>query len=98
MPNVKLELSHESMDALFVDLLNDNLETILYTDVNYIHPDDYVYNMNLAESIVPLMRYQKDAYEFDKWYANVYVPMINKYQEKYESLTSEDEGESDDNV
>lgn len=98
MTNVKLELSYESMDALFVDLLNDNLETILYTDVNFIHPDDYVYNMNLAESIVPLMRYQKDAHEFSIWYADVYLPMLNKYNEKYESLTSEDEGESDDNV
>lgn len=95
MNTVKLELSEESMDALFVDLLNDNLETILYTDVGYIHPDDYDYNTELAKAIMTLMKYQKDSYEFDKWYADVYAPMINKYTKKYESLTSEDEGESE---
>jgi len=91
MPNVKLELSGESMDALFVDLLNDNLETILYTDVNYIHPDDYEDNLALADAIVTLMTYQKDIHSFDIWCADVYIPMLDKYTEKYKSLTSEDE-------
>lgn len=91
MPNVKLELSYESMDALFVDLLNDNLETILYTDMRFIHPDDYEENLKLADAIVRLMAYQKDGHAFDIWCADVYIPMINKYQEKYESLTFEEE-------
>ena len=91
MPNVKLELSGESMDALFVDLLNDNLETILYTDVNYIHPDDYDNNLTLARSIMTLMAYQKDGHEFKIWYDDVYWTTLNKYTEKYKSLTTEDE-------
>lgn len=86
MPNVNLKLSEESMDTLFADLLNDNLETILYTGTEYIHVDDYSYNLTLANSIMALMQYQKDSYEFDKWYADVYAPMLNKYTEKYESL------------
>ena len=86
MPNVNLKLSEESMDTLFADLLNDNLETILYTGTEYIHVDDYSYNLTLANSIMALMQYQKDSYEFDKWYADVYTPMLNKYTEKYESL------------
>ena len=95
MPNVKLELSGESMDALFVDLLNDNLELILNPDVNFIHEDDYDNNVTLAHSIMTLMGYQKDAFVFEKWFNDVYWSMLNKYVEKYESLTSEDEGESE---
>jgi DNA-binding XRE family transcriptional regulator len=91
MPNVNLELSHESMDALFVDLLDDNLELILNPDVKFIHEDDYDNNLTLAHSIMSLMRYQKDAFVFEKWFADVYWPMLNKYTEKYEELTYEDE-------
>ena len=91
MSNVNLKLSGESMDALFVDLLNDNLETILYTDVNYIHPDDYEDNLALADAIVTLMTYQKDIHSFDIWCADVYIPMLDKYQERYKSLTSKEE-------
>ena len=89
MSNVKLELSGESMDALFVDLLDNNLELILNPDVKFIHPDDYGYNLTLADAIMTLMNYQKDAFVFDKWCADVYWPMLNKYQEKYEELTNE---------
>lgn len=91
MSDVTLKLSGESMDALFVDLLNDNLETILYTDVNYIHPDDYEDNLALADAIVTLMTYQKDIHSFDIWCADVYIPMLDKYQERYKSLTSKEE-------
>jgi len=86
MSNVNLKLSGESMDALFVDLLDDNLETILYTGTEYIHVEDYSYNLTLANSIMALMMYQKDRPTFDIWYADVYVPMLNKYTEYYESL------------
>lgn len=91
MSNVNLKLSGESMDALFVDLLDDNLELILNPDVNFIHPDDYDYNLTLAHSIMTLMAYSKDAFVFEKWFADVYWPMLNKYTEKYEELTYEDE-------
>ena len=92
MTSVNLKLSGESMDALFVDLLNDNLELILNPDVKFIHEDDYDYNMNLANSIMALMMYQNDRPTFNIWYADVYVPMLNKYQEKYkELLSNEDE-------
>ena len=90
MSNVNLKLSEESMDTLFTDLLNDNLETILYIGTEYIHVEDYSYNLTLANSIMALMMYQKDSYEFDKWYADIYVPMLNKYQERYDELTAEE--------
>lgn len=90
MSNVNLKLSEESMDTLFADLLNDNLETILYIGTEYIHVEDYSYNLTLANSIMALMMYQKDSYEFDKWYADIYVPMLNKYQERYDELTAEE--------
>ena len=90
MSNVNLKLSEESMDTLFTDLLNDNLETILYIGTEYIHVEDYSYNLTLANSIMALMMYQKDSYEFDKWYADVYAPMLNKYQERYDELTAEE--------
>ena len=94
MNTVKLELSEESMDALFVDLLDENLKTILYSDVNFIHPDDYDYNLTLAHSIMTLMAYSKDAFVFDKWCSDVYWPTLDKYSEKYEELTyEEDENE-----
>ncbi len=89
--NVTLKLSGESMDALFVDLLNDNLELILNPDVKFIHPDDYGYNLTLADAIMTLMNYQKDAFAFDKWCADMYMPMLDKYQEKYEELTSKED-------
>lgn len=91
MSNVKLELSGESMDALFVDLLNDNLALILNPDVKFIHEDDYDNNVTLAHSIMTLMRYQKDTCVFDKWFADVYWPTLNKYTEKYEELTYKEE-------
>ena len=91
MSNVTLKLSGESMDALFVDLLDDNLELILNPDVKFIHEDDYDNNMNLAHSIMTLMRYQKDAFVFEKWFADVYWPMLNKYTEKYEELTAKED-------
>ena len=91
MSNVKLELSGESIDALFVDLLNDNLELILNPDVKFIHEDDYDNNVTLAYSIMTLMRYQKDTCVFDKWFADVYWPTLNKYTEKYEELTYKEE-------
>ena len=91
MENVTLKLSGESMDALLVDLLDDNLELILNPDVKFIHEDDYDYNMNLAHSIMTLMRYQKDDFVFEKWFNDVYWPMLNKYTEKYEELTYKDE-------
>ena len=91
MKNVKLELSGESMDALFVDLLNDNLETILYTGTEYIHVEDYSYNLTLADAIMTLMAFQTDTFVFDKWCADVYWPMVNEYEEKYQLLTYKDE-------
>lgn len=93
MPNVNLELSGESMDALFVDLLDDNLALILNPDVKFIHEDDYDNNLTLAHSIMTLMRYSKDAFVFEKWFAGVYWPTLNKYTEKYEELTSKEEEE-----
>lgn len=93
MKTVKLELSGESMDALFVDLLDDNLALILNPDVKFIHEDDYDNNVTLAHSIMTLMRYQKDAFVFEKWFNDVYWSMLNKYVEKYEELTSKEEEE-----
>ena len=95
---VTLKLSGESMDALFVDLLDDNLELILNPDVKFIHPDDYGYNLTLADAIMTVMMYQKDAFVFDKWCADVYVPMLNKYEERYNSLTSEEEEEEEEEL
>jgi hypothetical protein len=89
MKTVKLKLSHESMDALFVDLLNDNLELILNPDVKFIHPDDYANNLTLADAIMSLMMYHTDAFVFDKWCADVCWPMFDEYCEKYEELTNE---------
>lgn len=91
MKTVKLELSGESMDALFVDLLDDNLALILNPDVKFIHEDDYDNNLKLAHSIMTLMGYQKDAFVFEKWFNDVYWPMLNKYSGKYEELTSDGE-------
>jgi len=91
MSNVTLKLSGESMDALFVDLLDDNLELILNPDVKFIHPDDYDYNLNLADAIMTIMMYQKDPFVFDKWCADVLWPMLDKYKEKYKSLTSKED-------
>ena len=79
------------MDALFVDLLDDNLELILNPDVKFIHPDDYDYNTNLAKSIMSLMMYQKDDHAFDIWCADVYIPMLIEYEEKYEELLSNED-------
>lgn len=98
MPNVKLELSGESMDALFVDLLDDNLELILNPDVKFIHEDDYDNNLTLAHSIMTLMSYQKDGHEFKIWYADVYCPMLNKYTEKYDELIAKEEEEQEEEL
>lgn len=43
MNDVNLKLTGDAMDALFVDLLNDNLKRILELDTNpYISLDDYL--------------------------------------------------------
>ena len=85
MPNVNLELSHESMDSLFVDLLNDNLTTLL-SPVNFtLSVDDYLYNREVAEAIMKLMLYGTDQHAFDNWYSNTYLPLLIAFNEFYES-------------
>lgn len=85
MPNVNLGLSHESMDALFVDLLNDNLKTLL-SPVNFtLSVDDYLYNREVAEAIMKLMLYETDQHAFDIWYSNTYLPLLTAFNEFYES-------------
>jgi len=85
MSNVKLELSDESMDALFVDLLNDDLKTLL-SPVNFtLSVDDYLYNRQVAVAIVKLMQYQKDQHAFDSWYSKTYLPLLTEFNKFYES-------------
>ena len=76
-------------NVLLVDLLNEELETILCTNVKYIHPDDYLLNEELTTSIMQIIRHQKTDDEFYTWYDEVYIPMRYAYQKKYELLTSE---------
>lgn len=83
MSNVKLELSDEAMDDLFVDTLNDRLEKVLYPSVSEIHPEDYARNIHIAVSIVELMRGEKSDKEFGWWYSQVYVPMLYGYKKNY---------------
>ena len=85
MSNVKLELSNEAMDDLFVDMLNDRLQGALYSSAPGmdIHPEDYARNIHTAASIVELMRGERSDKEFGWWYSQVYLPMLYGYKKNY---------------
>lgn len=90
MNDVNLKLTGDAMDALFVDLLNDNLKRILEIDTNpYISLDDYIFNIQLANSVMSLMMFHKDTDSFDIWNSCFYIPILTTYNKYYLEHTEE---------
>ena len=50
MDTFKLEISHESADSLFVDMLNDDLDALFNIENTiFIHDEDYEYNTTILK-------------------------------------------------
>ena len=96
MTTVNLKLSSEAIDALFIDLLNENLENVLSVkhlenvlsvsnQSKYFCDEDFEHDMKTAEAIQQLMAYCTQPLQFSQWVDQTYIPLATAYKECYEN-------------
>ena len=79
--NYNLEISQESADRLFVDMLKEQLENLLDTrgKKNYFPESDYVDGLIFADGFDNLMRYNLVPSEYETWKKEEYYPRMSKW-------------------
>lgn len=79
--NYNLEVSAESADKLFVDMLKEQLENLLDTrgKQTYFPETDYVDGLVFADAFDNLMRYNLTGTEYDTWKQEEYYPRMSKW-------------------
>ncbi len=74
-----LNISEDTADTLFIDLLNEHLELILSTNTSFIHGDDFNSSMRISKAISILMQQLKTDAEHKQWLMHTLHPLQDAY-------------------